>query len=108
MPPVALAAPLIAMSGGMGEPKPLSDIPVHGGVKLEGLTFTGKVPFSNASKDGIYYVTVWASSSRSGKSIPISRRAFQVGSQSMVDGNGLPVSKKHGKKKGDKGAEIKP
>jgi len=26
----------------------------------------------------------------------------------MVDGNGLPVSKKHGKKKGDKGAEIKP
>jgi hypothetical protein len=108
MPPVALAAPLIAMSGGMGEPKPLSDIPVHGGVKLEGLTFTGKIPFSNAGKDGIYYVTVWASSSRSGKSIPISRRAFQVGSQSMVDGNGLPVSKKHGKKKGDKGAEIKP
>jgi hypothetical protein len=110
MPPVAFAAPLIAASGGMSEPKPLSDIPVHGGVKTEGMTFNGKIPFSNSGKEGIYYVTVWAFNGRTGKSIPISRRAFQVGTSSVPDADGLPHKKKekHHKKKGDKGAEITP
>lgn len=110
MPPVAFAAPLIAASGGMSEPKPMSDIPVHGGVKTEGMTFTAKIPFSNSGKEGIYYVTVWAFNGRTGKSIPISRRAFQVGSPSVTDADGLPHKKheKHSKKKGDKGAEIEP
>ncbi len=78
MPPVALAAPLIAMSGPSSEPKPMSDIPVHGGVKVEGSTFTAKVPISNSGKEGLYYITVWASSATSQKPIPISRRAIVV------------------------------
>lgn len=78
MPPVALAAPLIAMSGPSSEPKPMSDIPVHGGMKVEGSTFTGKVPVSNSSKEGLYYITVWASSPTSQKPVPISRRAIVV------------------------------
>jgi len=78
MPPVALAAPLIAMSGSTSEPKPMSDIPVHGGVKTDGTNFSAKVPMSKEGKHGIYYVTVWASGGRSGKMIPISRRAFVI------------------------------
>ena len=78
MPPIALAAPLIAMSGGMGsgEPKPVSDIPIHGGVKVEGLTFNGKVPLNKEGKEGIYYVTIWGTISKLNKSVPISRRAI--------------------------------
>ncbi|CAN5470837.1 hypothetical protein BH10CYA1_BH10CYA1_49660 [soil metagenome] len=78
MPPVALAAPLIAMSGGIGtgDPKPVSDIPIHGGVKVEGLTFNGKVPINKDGKEGIYYVTIWGTLSKVGKSVPISRRAI--------------------------------
>ncbi|MBS1956649.1 MAG: CAP domain-containing protein [Cyanobacteria bacterium SZAS-4] len=78
MPPVALAAPLIAMSGGVGtnDPKPVSDIPIHGGVKVEGLTFNGKVPINKDGKEGIYYVTIWGTLSKMGKSVPISRRAI--------------------------------
>jgi uncharacterized protein YkwD len=78
MPPVALAAPLIAMSGGMGsgDPKPVSDIPIHGGVKVEGLTFNGKVPLNKDGKEGIYYVTIWGTTSKLTKSVPISRRAI--------------------------------
>lgn len=78
MPPVALAAPLIAMSGGVGtsDPKPVSDIPIHGGVKVEGLTFNGKVPINKDGKEGIYYVTIWGTLSKMGKPVPISRRAI--------------------------------
>lgn len=76
IPPVALAAPLIAMSGGMGEPKPVSDIPVHGGMKLEGSTFSGKIALNKEGKEGIYYVTVWASTGKYAKPIPISRQAI--------------------------------
>jgi uncharacterized protein YkwD len=78
IPPVALAAPLIAMSGGVGnsDPKPVSDIPIHGGVKVEGLTFNGKVPINRDGKEGIYYVTIWGTLSKSGKPVPISRRAI--------------------------------
>jgi Cysteine-rich secretory protein family len=78
IPPVALAAPLIACSGGMSEPKPMSDIPVHGGVKVEGSTFSGKLPIRNSGKEGLYYVTIWASSGKNSKSVPISRRAYMV------------------------------
>lgn len=78
MPPVALAAPLIAMSGGVGsgDPKPVSDVPIHGGVKVEGLTFNGRVPINKEGKEGIYYVTIWGSLSKTGKPVPISRRAI--------------------------------
>ncbi|RTL36362.1 MAG: CAP domain-containing protein [Candidatus Melainabacteria bacterium] len=78
VPPVALAAPLIAMSGGVGnsDPKPVSDIPIHGGVKVEGLTFNGKVPINKDGKEGIYYVTIWGTLSKTGKPVPISRRAI--------------------------------
>jgi hypothetical protein len=78
MPPVALAAPMIAMSGGMGgaDPKPVSDIPVKGGVHVDGNVFSAKVPINHEGKEGLYYVTVWASVSKYGKPIPISRRAI--------------------------------
>ena len=87
IPPVALAAPLIACSGGMSEPKPMSDIPVHGGVKIEGSTFAGKLQIRNSGKDGLYYVTIWASSGKSGKSVPISRRAYLVTLPDMQTGD---------------------
>ncbi len=75
MPPVALAAPLIAMSGGApSEPHPVSEIPVHGGIKVDGSTFAGSVPISNCGKEGLYYVTVWATTGMDSKPIPISRR----------------------------------
>lgn len=76
MPPVALAAPLIAMSGSNAEPRPVSDIPVHGGVKCEGAVFSAKIPISNESKSGIYYITVWASLGKYSKPFPVSRRAI--------------------------------
>ncbi len=78
IPPVAFAAPIIACSGTMSEPKPMSDIPVHGGIKVEGSTFSGKLQIRNGGKEGLYYVTIWASSGRNSKSVPISRRAYLV------------------------------
>jgi uncharacterized protein YkwD len=94
IPPVALAAPMIACSGALSEPKPLSDIPVHGGVKVDGSNFSAKLPMSNSGKEGVYYVTVWASSGRSGKAIPISRRAFIIDSSSSArdSANGTAAS----------------
>ena len=78
MPPIALAAPMIAMSGGMGsgEPKPVSDIPIKGGMHVEGNYFSGKIPINHEGKEGLYYVTVWATITKYGKPIPISRRAI--------------------------------
>lgn len=79
MPPVALAAPLIAVSGsGSGEHKPASEIPVKGGVKVEGNVFETKVPLSNENKDGLYYLTVWGSEGPGAKPVPISRRVIYV------------------------------
>lgn len=83
VPPVALAAPLIAVSGSPGEHKPESEIPVRGGVKVEGSVFHTKLPVSNEDKEGIYYLTVWAyrddarysGTEKQFKSIPVSRRA---------------------------------
>lgn len=79
MPPVALAAPLIA-AGGMAtvNPRPLSDIPVKGGVKLHGKTFSHKIPLSHNGKDGIYYITIWAKDKIGENPVPISRRALVV------------------------------
>ena len=78
MPPVALAAPMIAMSAGMGsgEPKPVSDIPIKGGMHVDGNYFSGKIPINHEGKEGLYYVTVWATVTKYGKPIPISRRAI--------------------------------
>ena len=79
MPPIALAAPLIMMAPTVnGELKPVSDIPLHGGVKVEDNNFSVRVPLSHANKPGIYYVTVWANTSKNGKPIPISRRAYNL------------------------------
>lgn len=79
MPPIALAAPLIAVSGsGSGEHKPASEIPVKGGVKVEGNVFETKVPLSNENKDGLYYLTVWGAEGQGAKPVPISRRVIYV------------------------------
>lgn len=76
IPPVALAAPLIAVAGSGGEPKPVSDIPVKGGIKVDGAAFSGHIPLSNSNKEGLYYVTVWASLGRGQKSVAVSRRVI--------------------------------
>ncbi len=75
-PPAAMAVPLIALSGGPSEIKPVSDIPVKGGIKVDGGSFSGHIPLSNNSKPGLYYVTVWAVQAKGQKSIPISRRVL--------------------------------
>jgi uncharacterized protein YkwD len=79
IPPVALAAPLIAMSGTNSEPKPASDIPIKGGVHVDGNAFDGKITINHEGKEGIYYITVWASLTKYGKPIAISRRAIIAG-----------------------------
>jgi hypothetical protein len=115
MPPVALAAPMIVATGGMSEPKPLSDIPVHGGVHTEGATVLGKIPVAKGGKEGVYYVTVWASNGRGGKSVPISRRAYTVGAPAVSLDNANSAGaqthpdthkKKHSKHKLDTEAEL--
>lgn len=98
MPPVALAAPMIAATGGLSEPRALSDIPVHGGVKVEGLTFSGRVPLAHDGKEGVYYVTVWASNGKAGKPIPISRRAYLI-EQAPALGNIQSASPDRAKKR---------
>ncbi|MBX9723355.1 MAG: hypothetical protein K2X81_18265, partial [Candidatus Obscuribacterales bacterium] len=76
IPPVALAAPLIAASMGTPTPKPVSEIPMKGGVKTDGSSFSHKLTLSNQGKEGIYYLTIWASSGAGDESIPVSRRAI--------------------------------
>lgn len=84
IPPVALAAPLIAVAGTPSETRPVSDIPVKGGVHMEGAQFTAKIPLSNANKEGLYYITVWGTLGRGQKSIPISRRVILVKQQEVT------------------------
>jgi uncharacterized protein YkwD len=76
IPPVALAAPAFTMmgTGTPSEAKPVSDIPVKGGLKMSGPLFNVKIGISNDSKPGLYYLTVWALPAGASKSIPISRR----------------------------------
>ncbi len=81
-PPAAMAVPLIALAGSPGEPKPVSDIPVKGGIKVDGAAFSGHIPLSNNSKEGLYYVTVWAVQAKGMKSVPVSRRVILAKSQS--------------------------
>jgi len=76
VPPVALAAPLIAMSGSVSEPKPYSDIPVRGGVKVRGPSFRRDIQISNKKQEGLYYVTVWAMEGENTRPFPISRRTI--------------------------------
>ncbi len=78
IPPVALAAPAITLMGSpnTSEPKPVSDIPVKGGVKVSGPLFNVKIGISNDSKPGLYYLTVWAVPEGGTKSVPISRRTI--------------------------------
>lgn len=78
MPPVALAAPLIVMAGPNPEPKPQSDIPVKGSVHIDGQSFTVKIPMSNDSKEGLYYITIWANQGEGTRPVPISRRTLHV------------------------------
>ncbi len=94
MPPVALAAPLImaapAMSGS-SKPKAVSDIPVHGGVKVDGSgSFSHKVTVSKDGKEGIYYITVWATTGEGATPVPLSRRAVIARgiTQSSTDNDG--------------------
>ncbi len=103
MPPVALAAPLIALSPSGSEPKPMSDIPLHGGIKVEGNSFSGRIPLSNSGKPGVYYVTVWAVSGFGSKLIPISRRAFILSEKasdadSQADADAEKAAKKTARK----------
>lgn len=75
-PPVALAAPLIAASGGNMKPKAVSEIPIRGGVKVDGNRFEHHTPVATKdNKEGIYYITVWASTDDTSAPIPVSRRA---------------------------------
>lgn len=77
IPPVAFAAPLIAMSGSFpSEPHAISEIPVHGGIKVTGNLFYGTIPVSHQNKDGLYYVTVWASTGENHRPVPVSRRVI--------------------------------
>lgn len=78
MPPVALAAPLIAMAPSGGEPKAAADVKVHGGMKTQGSTFSGVVPVNHQNKSGLYYLTVWAATSDFGHLVPVSRRTIVV------------------------------
>jgi len=76
MPPVALAAPLIAVAGtGTGDLKAAPDIPVKGGIKVEGSLFHGEIPVDHLGKTGLYYLTVWAAGP-DGKLVPVSRRTI--------------------------------
>ncbi len=97
IPPVALAAPLIMMSGNPGgEPKPVSDIPVKGGVKVDGAAFDAKIPISNANKEGLYYITIYGSlGSHAQQSVAISRRVVlaRVASKDEVEKESKPAEK---------------
>ncbi|MBK7839751.1 MAG: CAP domain-containing protein [Candidatus Obscuribacter sp.] len=84
-PPIALAAPLIAISGSTSEPRPVSDIPVKGGIKLDGAAFSGKIPLSNSNKEGLYYVTIWGTLGKGQKSVPVSRRVILVKTKGDVE-----------------------
>ena len=88
IPPVALAAPLIAVAGSGGEVKPISDIPIKGGIKVDGGEFSGRIALSNENKPGLYYVTVWANVARGQKSFPVSRRVIKVLELNKIDNPG--------------------
>lgn len=103
VPPVALAAPLIMMAGpDPGEVKPVSDVPVKGGVKVSGDSFSSKVTVSNDGKEGLYYLTVWANMGADDKAVAISRRTIlvkQVHDEEDVEGKvSIPKEESSGTK----------
>lgn len=94
-PPAALAAPLIAASApGMNRPKALSEIPIRGGVKVDGAAFSHKFPISKDDKEGIYYVTIWANSDADPMPFAISRRAIVAKPSADGKKNDLRVSER--------------
>ncbi|MBN8661872.1 MAG: CAP domain-containing protein [Candidatus Obscuribacter phosphatis] len=107
-PPIALAAPLIAVAGSPGEPRPVSDIPVKGGVKLDGAAFNVKLPLNNENKEGLYYVTVWGTLGKGQKSIPISRRVILVAGKpdGKSEGNSEGKLSKENAEQAKKDAEL--
>lgn len=99
VPPVALAAPMIMMAGpDPMEAKPASDVPIKGGVKVDGSSFNGKVSLSNEGKEGLYYVTVWGRITPEDKPVALSRRAIlvkQVHEEEDVEGSvSIPKAEK--------------
>lgn len=76
IPPVALAAPLIAVSAGAPAVKPESEIPIKGGVKTDGVNFSHRIPLDDNGRPGIYYITVWAQVGSSTEPVAVSRRAI--------------------------------
>jgi hypothetical protein len=102
VPPVAFLAPIIAVAGSSGgDARPISDIPVKGGIKVDGGEFSGKIVLSNQNKPGFYYVTVWASVAKGQKVVPISRRVVLAEEKPQEDKE--PKTEKTEKnEKGDK------
>jgi uncharacterized protein YkwD len=74
IPPVALAAPAIAMIGNDLPTSAALDIPIKGGIKLDGAIFSGKIPINKDNKEGLYYLMVWATTANSSTPIVVSRR----------------------------------
>jgi hypothetical protein len=95
LPPVALAAPLIAATITTPTPKAVSEIPVKGGVKTDGVNFSRTLTLSNQGKEGIYYVTVWANSGVGDESVAVSRRTILAhkGHSSVDSGEGKEAQK---------------
>jgi hypothetical protein len=55
---------------------PSIPVPVRGGIKVEGSTFAGKISINHEDKEGLYYVTVWATAGEHGSPVAISRRVI--------------------------------
>ncbi|MBY0357783.1 MAG: hypothetical protein K2W82_07260 [Candidatus Obscuribacterales bacterium] len=99
IPPVALAAPLIAASAGVSRPKPVSEIPIKGGVKTDGSSFSHKVTIGNDNKEGIYYLTIWGTIDSEQEAVPLSRRAIIARKGMSVGETKQDGHEKKGKKK---------
>jgi hypothetical protein len=106
MPPVALAAPLIAMSPTNTEPKAAADVPVKGGIKVTGSMFSGTVPVSHQGKEGLYYLTVWAATGDSSHPVPISRRTITVRTEQAISSEQIEEERKSDKKARKKSAKV--
>lgn len=103
IPPVALAAPLIAASAGVPKPKAVSEIPIKGGVKTDGTNFNHKVTLNNDDKEGIYYLTVWGIVGSEPEVVPLSRRAI-IARKASSDADKKSEDDHYEKRKEEKGA----
>ncbi len=105
VPGLPMAAPLILLIP-VGKKPPISNCPIHAGVKVHGESFSGDIPVSDEQRPGVYYLTVWATKGRDTSAlIPISRRAIAVidapktstkvsANRSAVDGDAQPKTQK--------------